>query len=865
MNKILLSGAKIYLPQGPDEVIEILSGAVYVYIAPLKNGRPARRCLLCEARAGETLPALYFADAEGEWRSLFLAKEQAEIRVSSGSSARELQQNFLQTHGLYEENVPFCDALTDFYRMRLVQEDGYLLRTQHEHEILHKKTDALVHFSETKAQNSRENAAYRALAVLSRRANLPIEPWQRVREACGDDASAAEIARFCGIPCREILLDSDWAQTDAGLLIVFMGENKIPAACLPHRRGYLLFQTDQNAPGSPRISGEKDVYTQRNIAPGAFSGEKGALVTKEMQKNIAPHALSLSRPLPAGRIDGRAFFRFCAGAVSRREAVWGALLCLLCALIALLPGVFARIFIDHTLPVGDFSGLWQMGALLCACMLGAIGFGITRDLCAENLRVRVENQAQIAVFQRVFALPEPFFAKYRTADLARRVLEGGVCARFGTDIAVSALYALVGCTAAFAYLSSVSPKIALICALICLISGVLHSFFARSRAQNGLAETQADAEADSALLQFVEAIEKLRTAGIEDRAVYESLRPMAQKNSVRARQSRLSGFSEALALLAGGLCAACVLLFSTKIPLSAGAFFAVCASAALLFGAIRALFSAISALWRLGPLWQRIAPILAEAPEKAQNRALPGEISGRIDVEHVHFSYDGVPVLRDLNLHVAPGEYLGVVGASGSGKSTLLKLLLGFESPDSGRIFYDSQDLQELSLPVLRKNFGVVLQEGSLISGTILENITLTRPEATLSEAEAACAAAGILSDILAMPMRFQTIVSEQSAALSGGQIQRILIARALIAKPKILFFDEATSALDNLSQKTVCDALAKIPATRIVVAHRLSTIRHCDRIIVLDDGAIAQEGTFDELMRRDGLFAKMASRQILD
>ena len=229
------------------------------------------------------------------------------------------------------------------------------------------------------------------------------------------------------------------------------------------------------------------------------------------------------------------------------------------------------------------------------------------------------------------------------------------------------------------------------------------------------------------------------------------------------------------------------------------------------------------------------------------------------------FAYDknGVNVLNGIDLAIKPGEYIGIVGSSGCGKSTLLKLLLGFEEPDQGHVLYDGVDLKSLDKRELRKKLGVVLQSGKLISGSIYENITITAPHANMDTVMKTIETVGLKNDIAQMPMGIHTVLSENSGTISGGQQQRILIARAIISDPTVLIFDEATSALDNVTQAAICENLDKMKATRIVVAHRLSTIKNCDRIIVMNGGVIQEEGTYDQLMALGGLFRQLADRQL--
>jgi len=208
---------------------------------------------------------------------------------------------------------------------------------------------------------------------------------------------------------------------------------------------------------------------------------------------------------------------------------------------------------------------------------------------------------------------------------------------------------------------------------------------------------------------------------------------------------------------------------------------------------------------------------------------------------------------------------VALVGRTGCGKSTLVRLLLGFEKPDRGGVFYDGRDISSLDLRSLRKHIGAVTQNGQLFQGDIFSNIIISAPELTLKDAWEAAETAGIAKDIREMPMGMNTLISEGQGGISGGQKQRLLIARAIVPKPEILIFDEATSALDNRTQKQVSEALDRLDCTRIVIAHRLSTIRNCDRILVMDRGRIAEEGTYEELIAKNGFFAELVARQRLD
>ena len=296
-------------------------------------------------------------------------------------------------------------------------------------------------------------------------------------------------------------------------------------------------------------------------------------------------------------------------------------------------------------------------------------------------------------------------------------------------------------------------------------------------------------------------------------------------------------------------------------------YFAFTASYGMLMGAFMSVSGIALSAAQIQPILEMAEPFLKTAPEMSENREIVTGISGGIELDHVSFRYseDTPYVIDDLSLRIKPGEYVAIVGRTGCGKSTLVRLLLGFEKPEKGAVYYDGRDIERLDLPSLRKKIGTVTQDAGLFQGDIYSNIVITAPELTLDEAWAAAEIAGIADDIRAMPMGMNTLIAEGQGGISGGQRQRIMIARAIAPKPKLLIFDEATSALDNKTQKQVSEALDAMGCTRVVIAHRLSTIRHCDRILVLDGGRIIEDGSYDALIERGGFFAKLVERQRLD
>jgi ABC-type bacteriocin/lantibiotic exporter with double-glycine peptidase domain len=287
----------------------------------------------------------------------------------------------------------------------------------------------------------------------------------------------------------------------------------------------------------------------------------------------------------------------------------------------------------------------------------------------------------------------------------------------------------------------------------------------------------------------------------------------------------------------------------------------------MLSGAFMSLSGMALSAARIKPILEMAEPFLKTEPETSDNKEIVTSVSGAVEMDHISFRYaEGLPlVIDDLSLKIKPGEYVAIVGKTGCGKSTLMRLLLGFEKPEKGSVRFDGKDINSLDLPSLRKKIGTVMQDAGLFQGDIFSNIVITAPQLTLDDAWDAAEKAGIADDIRSMPMGMNTIIAEGQGGISGGQRQRLMIARAIAPKPKLLMFDEATSALDNKTQKQVSEALDAMGCTRIVIAHRLSTIKHCDRILVIDEGHIIEDGTYDELIEKKGYFAELVERQRLD
>lgn len=380
--------------------------------------------------------------------------------------------------------------------------------------------------------------------------------------------------------------------------------------------------------------------------------------------------------------------------------------------------------------------------------------------------------------------------------------------------------------------------------------------------------SEKNGEAASRLQQFLGGMEKIQMAGAEDHALLASIKPIAGQQRASVCAGRMLGLRKALRDAGGALLAMALtlLLLCGGAELSFGRLAAFGVAFVALAWAIRDGANGLTEYSRLKLKLEQLRPLLETAPEAdTGSGAEPGDrLRGRITLEHVTFSYspDSEPVLRDISFDILPGEYVGLVGCSGSGKSTVFNLLLGFDLPQAGRVLFDGRDMASLNKRALRRQMGVVLQDESLIAGSIYENIMMTASAPSREAAEAVLEKVGLKEEIDAMPMRMDTMLHESFETLSGGQKQRILLARAMVDDPGVLLLDEATSALDNITQAVVCKSLKQMKATRLVIAHRAAALEDCDRILVLDKGRIAEEGSYEQLYAGHGLFYDIVRQQ---
>ena len=468
---------------------------------------------------------------------------------------------------------------------------------------------------------------------------------------------------------------------------------------------------------------------------------------------------------------------------------------------------------------------------------------------------------------RVLSLPAEFFKKHSSGELsARAQYINSLCNMLVSMVlstGLASIFSLMYISQIFVYAPAlVVPS--LIITLATVVFSVVSAF-----AQMRISKKQMELSSKESGMSYalISGVQKIKLSGSEKRA-------FARWGNLFAKQAQLT-YNPPTFISINGVISTAISLVGTLVMyyaaiesgVSVADYYAFNSAYGMVSGAFMSLAGIALSAAQIKPIMDMVKPILQTVPEISEGKQVITRLSGGIELNNVSFRYNkNMPLVVDnLSLKIRPGQYVAIVGATGCGKSTLMRIMLGFETPQKGAVYFDGKDISTVDLKSLRRKIGVVMQNGKLFSGDIFSNITISAPWLTMDDAWHAAELAGMAEDIRRMPMGMHTIISEGSGGISGGQRQRLMIARAIAPKPKILMFDEATSALDNITQKTVSESLDSLKCTRIVIAHRLSTIKQCDRIIVLDKGKIIEDGTFNELIEKGGFFAELVSRQRLD
>ena len=667
-----------------------------------------------------------------------------------------------------------------------------------------------------------------------------------------------KLAKDNTIRVREVVLRENWYKEDNGHLIGFYkkegdidisiendaSENLIPVALIKNK----------NSSGYKII----DPSDQLEIP-----------VTKKNARQVYPMAIMAYKTMQAEKISIKSICRFVLADIKRDIARF-VIIGLLCTLIGLITPLITRNFIDNVIPEAAKSQAVQICFLVFICNISAMIGNLAKYFANMRMETKADSDLEAAVMDRLLKLPVDFFKGFSSGDLAARTM---TIAEIRKQIFNIVLSVFMNFIFSFVYLfqcfrfSGYFAKWGILFCIFPIIISALFCFITY-KWEKMLIDCQGKIQ--GMLLQFLNGIEKITNSHSEKRF-------FAQWSGEYIRQMKIA-YSLGLVGIVNSLIntvyptVVSIIIYylygrGLKIQaingLTTGTFMAFLSAYSSFQGAFLGVAGALLQIRNVIPLSKRIRPILDALPEIESSKPPVDKLRGNIEISHLNFRYapDAPLVLKDVNMSIREGEFVAIVGTSGAGKSTLMRMLLGFEKAESGAVFFDSQDISAVDIGSLRRQLGVVLQNDTVLQGTILQNIV---GSSGLKEADAWEAARKVSfdKDIAEMPMGMFTMIPAGGATLSGGQLQRLIIARAIIRRPSVLIFDEATSALDNITQIAVRKSLDELKVTRIIIAHRLSTIINADKIYVMKDGEVVEQGNYEELMKQDGYFAQLARRQ---
>ncbi len=702
----------------------------------------------------------------------------------------------------------------------------------------------LTSMSEADVDPSTTNPLVLALQIVGKALGIEI---RNIPTAEGRDPLQT-IAEGSGVRIRRVVLPRQWYRGDFGPLLGFLADTEEPVPILP---------------AQSRLS-TASRYDVADIATGRRRPVDGAMAAR-----LSSFGYTLYRPLPekASRISS--LLSFALSGFARDVAI--VILCgAAVTLLGMLLPMATAIVVDYAIPGANRMLLLHLGLGLGAASLGTLLFDFAQ--AASLLRIETAGTAalQSGVWSRLLDLRPSFFRSFAAGDLhARASGISSIRQRLG-GVTITTLFAAVASLLNAGLMLYYNPLLGAtaIGLTIVIVCAIVFSGAGLATLTPKLHEIEG--YLSGLMVQLVDAAPKLRVAGAEKRAFAFWAQAYGRKQRLNLRVSKLQDRVRLLHSILPAIAPALIYAMAISLveanggTLTLGVFLAFNASLATFLAGVSTISETGLTIFNVGGVWNRTRTILDAEPEVRSTPVAPIRLRGSVRLDRVTFRYQdyGPPTLDDVTIEANPGECIALAGPSGGGKSTILSLLLGFEKPLGGGVYYDNQDLKELNINSVRRQIGVVMQENKVLAGSIFDNIVCGSLR-TVSDAWEAARAVGLADDIERMPMGMHTIVSEGGSNLSGGQRQRLLIARALILKPSILVLDEATSALDNRTQAIVIQSLEKLKITRILVAHRLSTIRQADRIYVIDGGQIVQVGSFERLARQDGLFARLMSRQM--
>ena len=667
-------------------------------------------------------------------------------------------------------------------------------------------------------------------------------PSREVPEELEDMNEQLEyLMRPYGIMRRSVILESGWYKDAIGAMLGIRKDNGTVVALIPSGfSGYEYFDLESG---------------------------KYIKVKKSNEDLFEDEAIAFYKPFPLKSITIKDLIVYIAQVLSVSDYVAIALATLAVSLLGMLTPKINNILFSVVVTSGSVRLLIGIAIFAICLSLTSLIISSVKSLISARINTKLSISIEAATMMRLMSLPADFFKNYSSGELQERA--GNISSL--CDMLVSTILN-TGLTSAFSliYIYQIfvyAPGLVIPSLIITFITIIFFVVSALMQMKISVKQMELGGRESGMTYALISGVQKIKLAGAEKRAFARWANLYAERISYSYNPPaflKLNPVISSAISLTGTLV---MYYMAVKTGVSVAEYYAFNTAYGMVSGAFMSLSSIALTFAQIKPILERVKPLLDAKPEISEGKQVITRLSGAVEMNNVSFRYnESMPnVIDNLSLKIRPGQYVAIVGKTGCGKSTLMRLLLGFEKADRGAIYYDGKDINSLDLKSLRRKIGSVMQNGKLLQGDIYSNITISAPWLTMDEAFEAAEKAGIAEDIRRMPMGMHTMISEGSGGISGGQRQRLMIARAIAPKPKILMFDEATSALDNITQRQVCEALNAMKCTRIVIAHRLSTIKQCDRIIVLDGGHIVEDGTYRELIDNKGYFYELVERQRVD
>ena len=689
------------------------------------------------------------------------------------------------------------------------------------------------------AMNDQRQAATNAIGEILK--SYHIKP-REVPDSITDMNDTLEfLLRPHGIMRRNVTLEKGWYKDASGPMIGTLKEDGSIVALIPTGMTHYSYY---------------DAKTDKRVT---LNHKTENLIDKE--------AIAFYKPFPSTKIGISGLLRYIVDNIRPADVGLVVIATIAVTLIGFLIPKINEILFSDVLNSGKVKGLAAIAVFIVCVSLSSMLLGTVKDMLMSKLKMRLSLSVEAATMMRILALPTSFFKQFSSGELANRSQYINLLVEQLLDIVLTtgltSLFSLAYISQIFTYAPAlVTPALLVIIATVSIsaISAILQIRISKRQMELGSKESGLS-------YALISGIQKIKLSGAEKRA-------FARWGNTYTKSAKLlydppmfikvnAVFTTAISLIGT------IIIYYTAVKsgVSVSEYYAFNVAYGMVSGAFTALAGIALSAAKIKPILELAKPILDTEPEVAEEKQVVERLMGGIELNNVTFTYNkNMPnVLDGVSLKISPGQYVAICGKTGCGKSTLMRIMLGFEKPQRGGVFYDGKDIERIDLKSLRRKIGTVMQAGKLFMGDIYSNIVITNPRLTLDDAWEAAEMAGFADDIRSMPMGMFTLITEGQGGISGGQRQRLLIARAIAPKPRILMFDEATSALDNITQKTVSESLEKLKCTRIVIAHRLSTIKQCDRIIVLDKGKIIEDGSYEELIAKKGFFAELVERQRVD